>query len=242
MEDLTFPLARLLYHELAHANTFLPPSTHTSINPQHKVYEAADAFRELNASVLLETSLPLQSQLMKDLAYVTFRGEAATLEQATLTGLQVGTALASDRANDDYAYVPYSDDIFYEDVAMLLEELMSKYHFDIDREIAYTNAASSIFCKDYLIQWGQTGRIGDVNVKEAARIAVNNLIPEADLDTFIDNLALPQQTTSGIDWCGPLDLEARPLAKGASHYNNQDTTANPLATDISSNFRSPHFH
>jgi len=244
LDDLTFPFARLLYHELAHANTFLPPSAHSSINPSNKVYEQAMAFQNQNASFLLERNLPLQSEVMKGLAFVMFRGQTATQEQVDLTALQVGNAMASDRASDDYAYVPYSDAIYYEDVAMLIEELMSKYHFNYDREIAYTNASESAYCNDYLIAWGQTGRIGDSNVKEAARLAVKNLIPEIDLDDFIDNLTLPEQTTSGINWCAPLarSLNKSLLSKDVQGSAHKQLIFNPLEMDISKDRRSPHYH
>jgi hypothetical protein len=244
LDDLTFPLARLLYHELAHANTFLPPSSHAEINPNHKVYEAAETFLAKNASYLLEDSLPLQSPVMKELAFVMFRGKKATQEQVDLSAAQVGNAMASDRANDDYAYVPYSDEIYYEDVAMLLEELMSKYRFNYDREIAYANAGDSAYCDDYLVAWGQTGRIGDSKVKEAARLAVKNLIPEINLDSFIDNLELPEQSTSGIDWCAPIRLQARALGKGSlsTEALAQDSIFNQLKLDISNDRRSPHDH
>lgn len=237
LEDLDFPLARLLYHELAHANTFLPPSTHNKINPKHTVAEAAEAFTHVNASALVEDALPLQSDMMKELAYVMYRGETATTEQIAFNATDIGNAMAADRANDDYAYVPYSDELYYEDVAMLLEELMSKYHYNYDREIAYANATSTIYCNDLILAWGQTGRLGDSQVKEAARLAVKSLIPEADLDDFIDDLAVPKQTLNGSDWCGPLYLEARTLGKGSE----TNPLENPLETDISANFRSPHF-
>jgi hypothetical protein len=230
LDDLTFPLARLLYHELAHANTFLPPSTHKKINPQHRVFEAVEDFLSQNAGVQIKNSLPLQSETMKELAYVMYRGETATDDLKSLSATQVGDAMASDRASDDYAYVPFRDDIFYEDVAMLFEELMAKYHFDHDREIAYANASNSIYCEPYILQWGQTGRIGDSNVKEAARITVKALIPELDLDTFIDNLDAPLQTSVGINWCEALNKK---LGKGISLNINK--------IDISRDLLPPHY-
>ncbi len=231
LEDLIFPLARLLYHELAHANTFFPPASHEKVDNRLTVIQAINKLEQENGAQLLNRQFPLQSQRMKDLAFVMFRGEVPTKKQSRLTALQVGNAMAGDRANDDYAYVPFDDEVYYEDIAMLFEELMAKYHFNIDREIAYTNAAKSAYCNDYLIAWGQTGRIGDHHVKQAAKVAVNYVLPEANMDDFIDDLAAPIQTPVR-DWCAPLVVKA---GKGI-------LLENVVNYDVRENMRSPHHH
>lgn len=242
LEDLVFPLSRLLYHELAHANGFFPPSMHDSINPAHTPHQAANAFIAVNVSQKLHESSPLNSTTMIALAKVMFQGDSATDAQKVLTPTDVGNAFASDRANDDYAFIEYPDKLFHEDVAMLFEELMVKYHFDIDREIAYTNAGSTPYCNDYVIAWGQKNRIGEPRIKDAARVVSHLLLPEVNLDAFIDTLPLPQDTTVGQDWCEPLEIEAALNAEKPLLEKKAQEAANPLLLDIRNNALPPHLH
>ena len=44
--DININFARLLYHELAHANDFLPAETHSSLNISLKVYEAINSIEQ----------------------------------------------------------------------------------------------------------------------------------------------------------------------------------------------------
>lgn len=242
LEDLVFPLTRLLYHELAHANSFLPPQTHGSINSAHTVNQAANAFIADNVSQKLHEVTPLNSTIMTGLAKVMFQGENATVEQKALTPTDVGNAFASDRASDDYAFIEYPDKLFHEDVAMLFEELMVKYHFNIDREIAYTNAGDTPYCDDYVIAWGQKNRLGKPRVKEAARLVSHLLLPEVNLDTFIDGLPLPQDSTVGQDWCEPLEIEAALNAEKTLLQHKGQEAPEPLLLDIRDNALPPHFH
>lgn len=240
VDDLVAPVASTIYHELAHANTFLPPSVHASINPANTLEEAIIAAEASNISIVLEDTLPLQSAELKGLALVMYFGDSPNATQQAFTPSEVGAFLESDRANDDYAYIDYGGGVFHEDAAMLFEELMMKYHFNIDREIAYTNTASSYYCNDYIIQWGQKGRIGDSNVKEAARLVSALLLPEADLNTFIDNLALPIASPVR-NWCEPLEIAATLAPLSSTLGSSMGSTNSIFEVDISSNKLPSHF-
>lgn len=245
LDDLIYPLSRLLYHELAHANDFLPPASHDGIDKNLYVYQASDKLKNGTISERLQNFSPLLSDTLKDLAKVMFRGEAASNEQKAMDGDFVGAAFAEDSASDDYAYVPFGGQIYYEDTAMLFEELMVKYHFNYDREIAFTAFIGTDpgFCGHYNIRWGQKGRIGDAAVKERARFILARLLPEADLDDFIDDLESPIQSIVGTDWCEPFrvaeELAGKTLTKGATTETSADYSID-YKVDISPNRRRPH--
>jgi len=238
IDDLSFPLARLLYHELAHANTFFPMASLNSITLDNTIVQAANEVIDYNIAIKLNDFKTLNSELMLDLSEVMFQGKKATSAQKSLTATEVANAFSSDRATDDYAYVSYDPEreIFYEDVALLFEELMAKHHFNHDREIAYTNAANSSSCADYVIAWGQTGRIGHSDAKSAVRLVADNILPLNNLGPYIDSLANPIQT-QGINWCSALEKNLN-LYQGK--HNSLLHDASVYEIDIRENLLPPH--
>lgn len=242
LDDLIYPLSRLLYHELAHANDFLPPASHNNIDKNLYVYQASDKLSNGTVSERLQNFSPLLSDTLKGLAKVMFRGDEASDEQKAMDGDFVGSAFATDAASDDYAYVPFGGQIYFEDTAMLFEELMIKYHFDYDREISFTAfiGSDTSYCGHYSIRWGQKGRIGDSVVKERARFVLARLLPEADLNAFIDAMEMPIQSIVGTDWCEPFRvaeaLTEKPLPKGTGN----ESSADYYRVDISPNRQRPH--
>lgn len=242
LNDLIFPIARLFYHELAHANDFLPPDSYDKLDRDLYVYLAAAKLKAGPVSERLQNFSPLQSDTMKGLARVMFRGKAASSEQIALSAEMVGLFFSVDVASDDYAYVPYGGGVYFEDTAMLFEELMLKYHYDLDREIAFTTFTGSdpAYCGNYSIGWGQKGRLGDVFVKERARFVLARLLPEIDLNVFIDALDTPLQSTVGTDWCEPFRIEeallAEPKAKDSFNISNESFEG----IDVRANRLTPH--
>ncbi len=231
LADLSFPLGRLLYHELAHAHTFFPRSSYSKLDQNDNIIDAANSVINDNIAVQLNNDSPLSSNTMKGLARVMFGGQKASGFQKSLSASNVGSAFASDRASDDYAFFSNDGQLYFEDVAVLFEELMSKHHFNHDREIAYTNSANSSFCNDYVIAWGQTGRIGDSQVKEAARQVANAILPDAGLSAVIDSLASPTQSAVPSDWCAPF------LVPKGIDFRDLDSSL----YDIRPNLLSPHY-
>jgi len=201
ISDVVRPMASLLFHELAHANDFMPPSFVAQINSQ---LTAADAISDMQ-SVFISTELKLQSrlnsQMLYDLARVMFYGVAATDDQKRLGAEQVGLDFAIDGANDSYNYSSQ-----YEDVAMLFEEVMMKRHFNVDREIAFTDAPPAIgaTCANYVVRWGVRNRIGDPLVKSRAQLIVNKILGIDDASVYFSALPVPRSMINGVDWCNNL--------------------------------------
>jgi len=197
--DLVKPAASLLYHELAHANDLIPQIEIDGLDPALSVLEAAILLENQTVSAQLTASQPLNSQLWKDLAQVLYKGATASTQQRALTPLQVGLELESDGASDDYAY-----STMYEDTAMLFEEVMMHHHYNIDREIAYTDtppAGEEAYCDSYIIRWGFRSRVGDTTVKARAETALQLLLDQTDVSGYFAGLGTPTSMGAGMDWC-----------------------------------------
>ena len=205
IDDVSVLIGRLLYHELAHANDFLPPSTWDFLDPADSAYEAIVKNEQNFIAVQLAESDPLTSSELRALAKVMYHGNAPTAQDLTITASEVGELFEADGANDHYAYSS-----IFEDTAMLFEETMMKYHFDTDREVAFSAVpAISGFCNQYIIGWGIRNRLGDTDVKARAQFVAGEMLPSAELSLFFQELPLPQLMTPGDDWC----LDA-PVANG----------------------------
>ena len=97
ISDIRYPLARLLLHELAHANDFFPPAAIGSLDPNLTLVEASQALSDERVSEQLTALWPLTSETMLALARVMFRGEPATDEQKALTAAEVGGGIRGGR-------------------------------------------------------------------------------------------------------------------------------------------------
>lgn len=205
ISDIVKPMASLLFHELAHANDFMPPALLSSVNSQNTVIEQSDAFGNNYISVDLNNRSPLLSSVMKAIGQVLYRGVTATSAQKQLTAGQVGQEFETDGASAGYAYSS-----MYEDTAMLFEEVMMKYHYNIDREQAFVDqpTVSNPSCDMYVVRWGQRNRIGDPLVKSRAQIVVGQLLGRTDTSAYFAILPSPRYMVNGAGWCSNLDLMA----------------------------------
>jgi len=216
------PMASLLFHELAHANDFVPPGLMYRVNSNNRPLDQANAFHADTPSVELSNRNPLSSHLLYDLAAVMYKGSKATANQKAVTAEQVGYNFANDGANDIYAY-----SAIYEDTAMLFEELMMKHHFSVDREIAFTDAPpQNAYCDAYVVRWGVRNRIGDPLVKSRAELIARQLLDRTDVTIYFNNLPSPTPMVAGKDWCANLaefgGVSANSLQKAQPHYLRPD--------------------
>jgi hypothetical protein len=201
--DIRLNVARLLLHELMHANDFFPPSQTPYLDPALTVYQALQQLSGDRISTQLEQALPLESEQLKGLAAVMYKGEVASSAQKGVTALQVGQAFVADGANDDYAYSSR-----YEDVAMLFSESMMKYLFDIDRDVAYADrpASADYSCDELIVAWGMRGRIGGNEIKPRAQFVLERVYLAYDFSLFFQDLALPKMMRVDESWCDNLAL------------------------------------
>ena len=204
-QDGLYRLASLLYHELAHANDFLPSSKWFSRNDNTRIIDAAcDNSQCSNVdSSLLANNFPLQSDIMRQLAQVSFAGETATASQKAYVPADISTFFKSDGATDFYNFSSLR-----EDYAMLFEEAMMNTRYGIQRDVAVTNQPTGdvIYANDYIVNWGQRGRAGSDNIKPRVNFVMQRVLPELDHNTIVNSLPQPIDMVSGNNWVENLVL------------------------------------
>lgn len=201
INDIVRPMARLLFHELAHANDFMPPAFVAQVNPQVTALDAISNLQSSFISTGLKLQSPLNSQMQYDLGRVMFRGVTATDVQKTLSAEQVGLDFSIDGASDSYNYSSQ-----YEDVAMLFEEVMMKYHYNIDRELAFTDAppTADSSCSYYVVRWGVRNRIGIPLVQSRAKLIVNKVLGINNTTAYFAAVPVPRSMVNGVSWCSSI--------------------------------------
>jgi hypothetical protein len=195
VDEIKYRMASLLFHELAHANDFFPPG---------QVFDSTVAIWRAVAtsnrpSNILVGQFPLESTMMKSLARVSFLGATASETQKAYTPEDVAQEFPPDYAS---AYYSYSTDL--EDLAMLFEEIMMLYSFDVDRDVAITNLPDSNFCDDYIVSWGQRNRVLEPAVSNRALFVVERILPEylPLVENYLINRSSgPVMMVPGKDWC-----------------------------------------
>ena len=199
LSDIAQPMARLLYHELAHANDYFPSNDLSSLSLDQSLYEVLTGRDE--QSQMLTTSSPLNSTLWSNLAMVLYRGEDSNVELNSYSALEVGLEFEADGASSDYAYSTPA-----EDFAMLFEEVMMKYHFDVDREIAFTDKppVDSRYCDDYVVRWGVRNRVASPWVLARAETVLQLVWNQSDVSAFTEKFTAVSELPLGVDWCEAL--------------------------------------
>jgi len=211
LEDITLLFSRLLLHELAHANDFMPPNSFLGLNTHNTPYEEISDREATWVSTGLNNFSPLNSETMFSLAQVMHHGEKATNTQKDLRASEVGEAFEPDGAAFTYAYASQ-----FEDVAMMFEMSMMNYFYNVDAEVAFTTVG--YFCYERLIEWGTLNRIGESHVNSRAEFITTNILNEISFDTFFQDFAAPIPTSG--DWC-------RPTSEGSSATVKSNTTKKP---------------
>lgn len=202
-------LGRLLYHELTHANDFLPPRTHAVLNPALRVYEAVPAG---TPSEQLRAQLPFFSQEMVDLGRVQFFGATASAAQRAFQPADIARFFSADRVTDPYSYsLPTGQTTPREDAAMLAEEALMQLRHGVLRDMAVTPRFATGTSADAVVAWGQRGRVGDAAIKPRVALVLAQTMPWLPAG-FTDALAPPLPLRAGLTWGQNLDQGA--LAAG----------------------------
>ena len=201
--DGLYNLASLMYHELAHANDFFAQSTWTNLDRNDRILDAADKIIQTTGiqSDSLSTTLPLNGAEMYRLAQVRYKGETATSSEKSYSPSDVTSFFSPEHAPQFYNYSSKR-----EDYAMLFDGFMMKARYDIDRDIAITNQPQSA-SEQYIVTWGQRGRIGDENIKQRVDYVTRRILPEfTSASGIISNLPAPIAMESGKTWTENLTI------------------------------------
>ncbi|NMP16726.1 hypothetical protein [Thalassotalea sp. Y01] len=208
LSDMRFELTDLLYHELAHANDYMPPAEWDSYGDSTRFLNAAVEEDEISDD--LDRLYPLLSDDMRDLAEVRFlTGDSNATQRSYMPDDVVGF-YRPDRSNGFYNYTNEK-----EDLAILFEELMMSVRFGIQRDTAvtsvpvYDNSGDLIRSQSYIVSWGQRGRVAEDSVSARAEYITERLLPEVDL-SLIDSLPEPLEMNAGQNWWDNLGISPQP--------------------------------
>jgi len=220
MDDIKYKMAQLLFHELAHANDFIPYDKIDGLSSSKTVIEEIAAALDDTVSARIEATYPLTSQVLIDLAQVRFKGEVSTQTQKDLTPEEVADEFKTDLATDTYSYLTK-----YEDFAMIFEELMMDYHFGVKRDLGITTypQGDNVLANEYLVAWGVRNRIADPLLRDKALFAVSNILPDLDLATFLDTLPTPVELEPGAGWLDAIAVGATAKPDRLDRYKNMPT-------------------
>ena len=220
--DVQADITWLLFHELAHANDFLPPHRHPTLSAG----DSPLSFFMDNApqSQLLETALPLYSQELKDLAQVSFTGTTANAVQRSYDAADFASFFEPDNAVTYYSYLNSR-----EDYATIFERFMMAYRLGVSADVAVLSAQNN---PQRQVTWGQRDRINLPQLRERTVFIVNSIYPELAVAEILDNLPQPQNMTPGVSWFDNLMTNAIQTRafKGVSDKGASNKSASNSAT------------
>jgi len=207
-DDIKYPLARLLYHELAHANDFAPREVIASFNQSTPIVTLlnTNSIKNKYPSTQLYKTYPLESNTLKSIGKVLYHGTTSNNEEKGLSSKDIGLLFAEDGASAMYGYSTQ-----YEDMAMMFEMTMMKYHYNIEADIGFVTNPSedhNITYKDYIVGWGIRNRIADPLVSERALFIAKKILPnETNWDNyFASEIGESKMLKEGLNWFDNLNL------------------------------------
>ncbi|WP_354622923.1 hypothetical protein [Psychromonas sp. MME2] len=198
IDDIIFPMASLLFHELAHANDYMPQNLLPYIDIKQTTNTVINNLASQRVNILLANAYPLQNEELNAHAKIMYRGNKPNEQQQQDSAEYLGELMQQEGANHLYAYSTKA-----EDVAMLFQATMLKKIFDIDMDSAFVvkPEGANLTCADYLIAWGVRNRIADEITQPRALFVAQNILPNSDFSTFFDNLENPATFPVLTDWC-----------------------------------------
>ncbi|WP_448548610.1 PKD domain-containing protein [Thalassotalea fusca] len=190
LEHTKHAFASLLYHELAHANDYFPPSRWQSISSSTTYVSYVNSQLNNIKSIQLNDVFPLGGNEMFGLAEVRFRGADASATQQSYTTEDVANFFSVEQAPQFYSYTSTR-----EDYAILFDGFMMQARYGIMRDVGVSD-------QEYdNVVWGQRGREGDEQIKPRLKFTVAEILPEfSEADTLIDNLPAPIALPTGVHW------------------------------------------
>lgn len=172
--SLYYNIASLMYHELAHANDYYPLSKINTFNKSLPLIDNIATNHELISSQM-SYLYPLKSNDLKLIALYNFNRTPIDNQILNIESSILLNNLIDDNASDLYNYVDNK-----EDLAMIFEETMMKYRYDIDREIGVAKNTGSL--DEYMLVGGQKNRIFAPNISLKAQFIVAHLLADKSMN------------------------------------------------------------
>ncbi len=202
-EYIEIPLARVLYHELAHANDYVQRESLATLDSSGTAFDAIEKLNDRTISTLLtnDASLTTPNVFFDELADIRFRDAEPTAQHTTTQPDFVGALLAAAGKIQFYSYVSTK-----EDVATLFESAMMKHHYNVDTHVAFTNKPAdeeNAQCDDYIVGWGVRNRLASPLVIPRAKFVVQSIMQAPyNITNLLDNqLGTVVPLREGEGWC-----------------------------------------
>lgn len=193
-ENLEASISWLMYHELAHANDYFPPSSWSNISPSTTPLSYGRNNAQISNS--LDAVYPLRSDIMHSLAQVRFANATPTALERNYRGTDVESFFAPDISPSFYSYFTIR-----EDIATLFERYMMLYRLGAEADIAIIDGRTSGPDDEPLVVWGQRNRISDETLEDRAVYAVERLYPEiGNVRAILRSLNEPLLMTPNKGW------------------------------------------
>ncbi|CCN68599.1 hypothetical protein [Vibrio nigripulchritudo] len=193
-------LFRLLSHELAHANDYLPPAYLPQVGDNGTILSAMrDNGNKIHAE--LQSAHPLTSSLLLEAAEIAFHGKSITDRVRNSTGQIAGSEFKPDGAADFYGYSTNR-----EDVATLFESYMMYKKYGAISDVAFISIPKTkeYTCNDWKVLWGERHRLADDNVRIKTIFVAQRLLgkSESEIVANMPSTGVEVSTlTSGLGWC-----------------------------------------
>jgi hypothetical protein len=172
LRDVELSLAGLLYHELTHANDFVPPSQLAQLDSSKTLLDNIINIGGIRVSEQLYASNPAQSETLKALGQVLYQGETPSATQKQMTGSEVGQMF-----NDDVTDAMYAYSTRYEDTAMLMQSSMMKYFYHVDSFQVFLNA-DAYEQGQSVLEWGMKNPLLREPVLDRAVYVADRILPK----------------------------------------------------------------
>jgi len=208
--DLDISMARLLYHELAHANDFVQASELSTLPLD---FTPRDAAAELDNSAVWrrlydQEQLTAQRSFLYGLAAVRYQDREPDADQLTMFAGFVGSEMGNEGKMTFYGYSRQP-----EDVATLFAAAMMNYHYDVDYHVGFADKPDiegDVFCNDYKVAWGVRNRLASPLVAPRAKFVVDSIMqPSAARDQFFaTGLGESAPLRNGAGWCESVSSSA----------------------------------
>ena len=188
--DVQADITWLLFHELAHANDFLPPASHATLSNNTSPLQ----FSQSNtiSSSTMANRFPLQSNELKSLAQVSFAGNDANPTQRGYEASEIETFFTPDAAAIYYSYLNER-----EDYATIFERFMMAYRLGVEADVAIISLNNN---PDFNVQWGQRNRITEPQMRDRTRFIVNSIFPNINVDAALDAMPASQNMLRNVSW------------------------------------------
>ncbi len=207
LKDITLRMARLLFHELAHANDYIPPGAFAKLEATDTPDSATKRLSQESLAVQLydeNLNISAQTSDLYPLARTLYRNEEISAERAAYTAQDVGAVMATQGKATFYGYSSIR-----EDVATLFAQSLMRRYYGVETHVGLLDLPAdeeNATCVDYLIGWGSTNRVAASRVAVRAEWVMKQILGDSPaIDSYFQRIGSEGTLPTGVAWCRSLE-------------------------------------